>query len=137
LWEDELVLGEFYGELAVSLDSVYRAGLPEPAMLAARDSIFAKARELLAGAVKSRLQVYSAKGLLSQPLNNATVVAARFYRTGLPVFDRVLDSRGGDLRRTVADIVAAVESDSEDPFDVVARLAAPVASGAPDNGAGR
>ena len=62
--------------------------------------------------------------MLSQPLNNATVVASRVYHTRLDLFDRVLAAQGGDLRRTLSAIIHAVKNDHRrDPFAAVEALA--------------
>ena len=67
--------------------------------------------------------MYSADRLLEQPLNNAIVVAARFYRTRLELFDRVLRVKDGDLRETIRAIVALVKADdSGDPFGTIEEL---------------
>jgi len=112
LWRDEERLGRFYSALARRLTTVYAAHLAEPELLRRRGAVFAAARAELAGPLARELEVYrfAAPG---RELNNATVVAGRLYRTHLADFDRVDALCGGDLRRTIATLAAAVESEPE------------------------
>jgi predicted aminopeptidase len=121
-WHDELVLGEFYRALAASLDSVYRLPVPDSLKLAGRDSVFAGARARLDGELRGRFRLYSADRLLAQPLNNATVVAARIYRTRLELFEAVLAAHGGNLRAAIAAVVETVAAGEGDPYAGVERL---------------
>ena len=126
LWEDEKRIGAFQSQLAQSLDPLYRSGADSAAMSAGRDTIFAAARSTIAGPLRRSLQVYPVDWMLSQPLNNATVVASRVYHTRLDLFDRVLATQGGDLRRTLSAIIDVVKNDHRrDPFAAVEALAPP------------
>ena len=125
-WEDEKLLAQFYDHLAGALDSLYGSKADSTGMGAARDSIFARARERLGGPLRRALTTYSVDWLLSQPLNNATVVAARVYRTKLDLFDRVLQAHGGDVRAATAAIFKAVPAKHDtDPYLAVAALVKP------------
>jgi len=52
-------------------------------------------------------------------LNNAVVLSRRVYRTGLDLFDGVLDREGGDLTRGVPQIIALAKSRPKDPYGAV------------------
>jgi hypothetical protein len=58
-----------------------------------------------------QLEVYSGRSASRRELNNAVVIAALLYRTGLPDFDRAYQGAGGDLRGAVAAIRQVVRSD--------------------------
>lgn len=111
LWRDEVRLGSFYEELAAGLGALYSSGLSGRALEARRAAVFAQARAALAGPVGRRLEVYSGRSASRRELNNAVVVAALLYRTGLPDFDRAYEGAGGDLRGAVAAIRQVVRSD--------------------------
>ena len=121
-WEDEKVLGDFYTRLAGSLDSLYRSGADTRAMGAGREEVFRRARETISSSLRGKLKDYPVDWLAEQPLNNATVVAARVYRTRLDLFDRVFESRNRDLRETVRAIVEASRSNKGDPYAAVEGL---------------
>jgi predicted aminopeptidase len=123
-WEDEKRLGHFYRDLAATLDSLYRSNADSVSMSVGRDVIFARAKETLGGPMRGVITTYPIDWLLSQPLNNATVVAARVYRTKLGLFDRVLQANGGDVRLATRAIIDAVQAKRGiDPYLTVAALA--------------
>lgn len=125
IWHDERLLGEFYAGLAARLETLY-AGTERDATLAAdRVRIFTEARRVLVDSIGPALEVYRADALARRPLNNASLIAARIYRTRLGVLDSVLAAYGGDLRRTIVAVDSAVRRrpSGADPFDVVAALA--------------
>jgi predicted aminopeptidase len=122
-WEDEKRLGSFDTGLAAALDSLYRSEASPEAKQAGRERIFRQARETMAGPLRRELRVYPVDWMLTQPVNNATVVAAMVYHTRLDLFDQVLNAKAGDLRSTVTAIVNAVRrGDGGDPYRVVERL---------------
>ena len=55
-------------------------------------------------------------------IDNAVVLARRVYLTDLDAFDAVLTRRGGDLRRTIRDIVEAAKADRKHPFEALRAL---------------
>ncbi len=129
-WEDERRLGAFYARLGASLDSLYRSGAGVPAMGVGRDTIFRRARETMDGALRRAMPTYPIDWLLQQPLNNATVVAARIYRTNLDLFDRVFAAKGGDVREAARAIFEAVRARGQkDPYDAVETIAPAVTKG--------
>jgi predicted aminopeptidase len=115
-WEDDLLFGRFMEELVGELEAVYgRADLAREQKLAAREEVFERARRRFAEEVRPRLQVQSFASFTTSPLNNATLISRRLYYGRLELFEQVFRSRGGDLRRTVDDIVAAVRG-ADDPY---------------------
>ncbi|MBI3983342.1 MAG: aminopeptidase [Gemmatimonadetes bacterium] len=126
VWQDELVLGDFYASLATTLEAAYAQDLSGAPLREARERIFVDAQAALAGGLGSRLRVYDGVRLARSPLNNARVIAARLYRTRLDLFERVLEAQSGDLRQTVATISAAARSaGSRDPFEILEELRVP------------
>ena len=124
IWADELLLADFYESLATELQSLYESGLPEDAMIRGRMQLFAAARAWFRSSDDNRLRVYRADRMATRTLNNASLVAARFYRTRLHAFDLVHDRLGRDLPRTVREIVEAIAHATDtDPFVVLDRLA--------------
>jgi predicted aminopeptidase len=107
-WRDERRLGGFYASLARELEALYASGVSGTELEARRAGIFARARGELSGGFGRSLEVYPAGKLARRKLNNASVIAERIYRTGLDDLERVLLSRRGDLRATVASIERSV-----------------------------
>ena len=123
MWSDELELARFYEGLATALRYVYSQQLDGAEVLAERNRIFEAARDSLAGSLGQRLETYSSARLARRTLNNASVIAARLYRTNLASFDLVFYELDSDLRRTVATIAATVRANpGTDPFQLVDEL---------------
>ena len=122
-WEDEKTLATFERGLASALDSLYRSDATADAKQAGREQILRQARQTMAGPLRRELRVYPVDWMLTQPLNNATVLAALVYHTRLDLFDRVLDAKAGDLRSALADIKSALRrGDRRDPYGALERL---------------
>ena len=126
-WEDEKVLGRFWASLYARVDSAF-AALPgeEPARVAARiavrDTIYARARATLRDTVAPQLRTMKIGSVQRIRIDNAVVLARRVYLTDLDAFDAVLTRRGGDLRRTIRDIVEAAKADRKHPFEALRAL---------------
>ncbi|HEY0036562.1 MAG TPA: aminopeptidase, partial [Longimicrobium sp.] len=75
-----------------------------------------------AAEVRPRLKVDSFAGFTRDPLNNATLISRRIYYGRLDLFERVYQSRGGDFRRAMDDIVAAARTNKDDPYGAVEAL---------------
>lgn len=100
-WELERRLGRLVARLTERLESLYQTETDSTALEAGRRASFEWAREQL--------------GRPDWHINNAVVLAMRFYRTCLERFDEWLDAAGRDLRLAVARLEARV-ADSVDPF---------------------
>ena len=128
-WQDERVLGRFWATLYARVDSAFKlhpgeeAG-PVAARLAARQEVFVEARASLLHDLAPMLKTISIRSVERVRLDNAILMSRRVYLTDLDAFDAVLTRNRGDLRGTVAEIIAAAKADDDKkPFDVVKRLA--------------
>lgn len=122
-WDDDLAFGFFLSELVHDLESLYaRTDLTREQKLQLREEVFARAQRQFAQEVRPRLKVGGFGSFTRDPLNNATLISRRIYYDRLDLFERVYRSRGGDLRRTIADIVAAARANRADPYAGVASL---------------
>jgi predicted aminopeptidase len=127
-WEDEKVLGRFWAALYAKVDSAFRAHPGEDARHVAerigiRDSLFAVARETLVHGIGPRLKTVSVRAVERVRFDNAVLMSRRIYLTELDAFDAVLARNGGDLRKTIAQIIEAVKREKGRPFEVLRRLA--------------
>jgi len=119
-WARDRALGAFWEGVFGTLDSAFRAHPGSAtARLAARDTVFARARTHFMADVLPRLPGIPPGVRVQLVLNNAIVLSRRVYRTGLGMFDGVLDREGGDLRRAVPEIIALAKSRPADPYGAV------------------
>jgi predicted aminopeptidase len=119
-WRDEVRLSRFYADLADTLTKAYAAGPAGEALDRIRDQIFGTARAALEAGLG--LELYSGPGLARRPLNNATVVAGRIYRTRLDLFE-ALYQQAGSVREAMGRLKAAIEDGRPaDPYAVLERL---------------
>ncbi len=123
VWHDELLLADFYDDLASELEVLYAAGSNRELVLRERERIFWQATVQLTGALGDRFKAYRPEHLARRSLNNASVIAARLYRSKLDRFDAVFAKLDRDLRRTIAVIVATVQDHpGVDPFQLLEEL---------------
>ena len=128
-WQDEKVMGRFWATLYARLDSAFKAHPgDDPAAvserLAVRATLFAAARASLLHDLAPQLKTISIRSVERVRLDNAVLMSRRVYLTDLDAFDAVLAKNGGNLRRSVVEIIAAAKGDSaKKPFDAVKRLA--------------
>lgn len=133
-WRDEMRLGEAWALAYRALDSAFAAhpygdarALADPARepgvraarLAARDTVLARVRQYLVDSVGPRLETVDRSYAARVRLDNAAIVARRFYATGLGDFEAVWAREGRSVRRAFDAIVAAAEGASGDPFVAV------------------
>ncbi len=124
IWRDQTRLSDFYAGIVTELEALYARGLPPDAREHERLQVFSRAQGRLLGPLAKELEVFDAASVAERPLNNASLLAFRIYLTDVDLFDRVLVERGGDLRRTVGLIRAAMDDrGGRDPFEVVAAMA--------------
>ena len=126
-WEDEKVVGRFWASLYARVDSAFKALPGEDsarvaARIAVRDSIYVAARLTLRDTVVPQLRTMKIGNVQRIRIDNAVLMARRVYLTDLDAFDAVLAQRGGDLRGTIAAIIAAAKTDRKHPFDAVRAL---------------
>lgn len=120
-WSDEKTMGAFWGWVYTALDSAFRAHPADTdpdrqARLAARDSLYALARDSLRTAVAMRVRTIPAEALARARLDNAVLLARRVYRTHLDDFDAVYARCGGKLRRAVVQVIDIARGNERDPF---------------------
>jgi hypothetical protein len=84
--------------------------------LAARDTIYARARRLLVDSVGPRLRRVDPRALNRVQLDNAALLARRIYLTDLDAFDRVFEAEGRDLRRAIARVIALAKRREDGPY---------------------
>jgi predicted aminopeptidase len=121
-WSNDTTLGRFWTRVYTTLDSAFRAHPTDrAARLAARDTIYARARATLVDSVGPQLGSYPKAYLARVRFDNAALLARRVYFTGLDQFDAVFARCGGDLRRAVVQIIAIARGDRDDPYSGMAR----------------
>jgi len=103
-WLDEIRLAHFYDALAAKLERLYAGGLRGAALESERQRIFGAAQSALADSVGKTLRTIDGRRLAQRPLNNAVVVAARLYRSGLDRFEALFAAEGDDVVRTIAEL---------------------------------
>ena len=115
-WEDDKQLGAFWEATARKIDSVFAiAGRDSVARIRARDSVYARMREVLVREIGPRLRTVDAGRLSRLQLDNAVLMARRVYASDLYLFDEVHRRAGGSLRQTIA-LVRALVRDERDPY---------------------
>lgn len=126
-WQDDMLLAEFWGGLSRALDSAFKAHPDDrAARLRVRDSIYAAARVDLVNNIAPRLSTVSPLYARRVRLDNAALLARRVYGSGLGVFDVLWMRNGGDLRRTVRQVIALARSQPDSPFVAVRKAATAV-----------
>jgi len=103
-WFDEIVLGEFYDGLLNRLDAFYATKPKGDSLEAGRVAIARWSREQLEGPLGSRLRTIRVGRLAERPINNATLVGVRIYRTHLDWFDRWYLRNGRSVKRSVSEL---------------------------------
>ena len=124
-WWNDQVLGRFWEHTAAVLDSAY-AAWPEDsaARVAARDTVYARARRELVDSVGPRLRGVSSEWLARVPLDNASLLARRVYAQRLDLFDSVWVRNDRDVRRSITAVRDAVRG-ARDPFHALEKLIRP------------
>ena len=119
-WADELLLGRFWTSVYQSVDSAYDAHPESKAdRLAARATVYARARALLVDSVAPRLVTIPPAAAARARLDNAALLARRIYLTDLDLFEAVFQREGTDVRRTITRVIALAESRPDDPFEAL------------------
>ncbi len=116
-WRDEQRLADFYQRLAGRLTTLYASASAD--LDTQRRQAFDTARIELGGALAEEFEVYDGPQLAVQPLNNASVVAARIYRQRLDLLDRLWTAHDGQPRAVVEVIRRVVTSNETEPFEAL------------------
>ncbi len=121
-WEDEKLLGSFWGATLSALDSAYsRFPGDSAARVVARDSVFARMHRRLLDDLAPRLPTVPRERLQRLSLDNASLLARRVYAADLWVFDAVHSRLGGSVAETVNTVARLVRESPDDPFGALAR----------------
>ena len=124
-WADEKVLSRFWARLYYSVDSAFKAHPSDSlARLAARDTLYARARREAVEVLGPQLRTISPRALERLRLDNAALLAHRIYDTDLDAFDQIWASQQGDLKKTIARIIQIAKSRPKDPFGALRDAAA-------------
>jgi predicted aminopeptidase len=116
-WEDDKLLGDFWTQLASSLDSAYAAHPDDRDWrIAVRDTIYVGARRTLVSDIGPKLKTIGPFYVQRVPLDNASLLARRVYAKDLHLFDQVYAREGKNLRRAIARIIALARSNKDDPY---------------------
>lgn len=108
-WHDDLLLGAFWERTAREIDSVF-AALPDSATaarIAARDTVYARARRRLVDSVGPQLRTYPAGWVTRVPLDNSVLLSRRVYAERLDRFDSVYTASGGDIRAAIKRVIGS------------------------------
>ncbi len=137
-WHDERVLDTYYRLLMGKLDSLYALKLPARANGFGREAIAGWSRDTLLTGLGAYLRATDPRWYAGRPINNATLIGVRLYRTNLDVFDAWDRLFGGDLTRALDELRLTLEGaeDTEGAFrrmEAMLRLRnVPVLSPLPD-----
>ena len=131
-WHDEMVLGEYYGQLISRLDSLYDRHPDTGALEAGRREAAAWARSQLEGPIGSRLRTYRLGRLRERPINNAQLIGATIYRTHLDWFERWYEQHDRDIRTSVSSLKSLMDGAEGDT--AFARLGRAINRGGPAPG---
>lgn len=124
-WADEKIVSAFWATLYRSVDSAFHAHPADSlARIAARDTLYARARRTLVDSLGPQLRTISPRALERVRLDNAALLAHRIYDTDLDAFDRIWTAENGDLRRTVLRIIVLVKTKPDSPFVALGRYQA-------------
>jgi predicted aminopeptidase len=116
-WSDEKIVSRFWAALYHTVDSAFKAHPTDSlARIAARDTLYARARRMLVDSLGPQLRTIGPRALERIRLDNAALMAHRIYDTDLDAFDRVWTSQNGDLRKTVQRIIELVKARPSEPF---------------------
>jgi predicted aminopeptidase len=121
-WDEERVLGEFWTALYTSLDSAFAAHPGHRAgRLAARDTLFARARDRLRVEYAPRIPTLDSAAIARVTFNTAVVLSRRIYLTDLALFERAQVRLNGDVRASIAQLLTVARSEPKTPYAAVRR----------------
>ncbi|HEV7988942.1 MAG TPA: aminopeptidase [Candidatus Binataceae bacterium] len=118
----DLKFGRFLNDEAARLVQLYQSGLPREEILKRRAAIFAGINADYAQ-LKPHLSGLERFDLDKEPINNAVLINYLIYFHDLDTFAKLQQIYGGNLHDTIKAIIALAESDPENPFDPIERMA--------------
>ena len=107
-WADERRLAAFWRALAGAIDSAFAAHpgtAGQPARLAARDTLYARARRRLVDSVAPTFATIDPRYARVVALDNAALLARRVYLSDLEAFEATFAAAGRDLRGAIARLI--------------------------------
>jgi predicted aminopeptidase len=117
-WSDDKVMARFWAQLYHTVDSAFKAHPADSAArIAARDTLYARARRALVDSLGPQLRTIPRSALGRIRLDNAALLAHRLYNTDLDLFDQVWVKEHGNLRATVRRSVDLAKSNPKHPFE--------------------
>ncbi|HTJ22565.1 MAG TPA: aminopeptidase [Gemmatimonadaceae bacterium] len=117
-WADDKIMARFWAQLYRSVDSAFAAHPTDSlARIAARDTLYARARRALVDSLGPQLKTIPPQALGRIRLDNAALLAHRLYNTDLDLFDAVWVKENGNLRATVQRIIELAKRDRKHPFE--------------------
>ena len=118
-WRDYQRFSAFVDGMMEELEPVYgSAELTRDEKISRREDVFTHALRRFDEDVAPTFESVSFGGFRDTPLNNATLLARIRYYHRLPDFQALLETRGGDLNATLAELKAGVAG-AADPFDLL------------------
>lgn len=123
LWHDNRRLSEFLDGLWEDLSALYARDLPLDELLLQRRDVLEAAAQRFQNEFAPSMQTRGFRRFDPTQLNNARLIARHLYYHRLPLFDRVYEENGRDLRRTIRGIEEAVKG-SADPWAAIQRMLA-------------
>jgi predicted aminopeptidase len=118
-WSDDELMARFWERLKNSIDSAYKAHPGDAKVqtrIAARDTVYARARLELVYTLGPKLRTIGPRVLERMRLDNAALLARRIYLTDLDLFDEVWVREGGDLRKTIERVTTLAKDKPKDPL---------------------
>lgn len=121
-WHDTRVFGRFFHSIRIPLEALYASDLDDDAKRAGKREIIEAAAARFTEDVIPELRSGRYRGLDPSRIDNAWLLGRLLYYTRLDDFE-TLYQRSGDLKRTVAAMIAA--ADGRDPWEALDELTAP------------
>jgi len=118
----DLKFARFLNDETARLVELYQSGLPREEILKRRVAIFASINSDYAQ-LKPHLSGLERFDLDKEPINNAVLINYLIYFHDLDSFAKLDHIYRGNLRDTIKAIIALAESDQENPFDPIERMA--------------
>jgi predicted aminopeptidase len=131
-WARQKTLGRFWSAVYNSVDSAFKAHpSSKEQRLAAREIVFAAARERFTREIEPQLPGYDPRKPVVLHLDNAALMSRRMYRTGLDDFDAIYAREGQLLPAATARIIALARAHPKDPYAAIREYAASGSAEAP------
>jgi predicted aminopeptidase len=116
-WSDEKVMSRFWARLYKSVDSAFKANPTDSlARLAARDTLYARARREAVHELGPQLRTIGPRALERMRLDNAALLAHRIYNTDLDLFDQIWIAKQQRIQAAVACIIDIAKASPKDPY---------------------